>query len=152
MSRVEEDGAVKRSVSVVVRSPDGSRLLAVRRPDDDEELPGLWGLPAASLRAGEGWTDAAARVGPEKLGVDLAVGEALREGEADRGGYRLRMWLFGAEVLSGEPEVPQAAPGVTQYAEWAWAPPARLREAAEQGSLCSRLCLEHLEDRPALRG
>lgn len=137
----------KRSVSVLVEGPHGSRLLAVRRPEDDEELPGAWGLPAASLRGDEGWAEAAARIGPEKLGVDLDVGEVLREGEAAREAYRLRMRLFGASIAAGEPEVPQDAPGVTQYVDWTWARPDRLRDSARRGSLCSRLCLGHLEER-----
>lgn len=146
------DGDGKRSVSVLVRGRDGSRLLAVRRPEDDEELPGAWGLPAASLRADEAWADAAARIGPEKLGVGLEVGDVLREGEADREGGRLRMRLYGAEIAAGEPEVPQDAHGVTQYVDWAWARPARLRASARRGSLCSRLCLDHLADRAGRRG
>ena len=28
-------------------------MRVVRRPDDDESLPGVWGLPAASLGEGE---------------------------------------------------------------------------------------------------
>jgi ADP-ribose pyrophosphatase YjhB (NUDIX family) len=140
-----EGAAGKRAVSVLVEGPGGSRLLAVRRPEDDDELPGAWGLPAASLRGDEGWAEAAARIGPEKLGVDLDVGDVLREGEADRDGYRLGMRLYGASVAAGEPEVPQDATGVTQYVEWAWARPDRLRDSARRGSLCSRLCLEHVE-------
>ena len=50
-------GRVKRSVSLVIEGPAG--LLLVRRPDDDESLPGAWGLPAASLRPGESERDAA---------------------------------------------------------------------------------------------
>lgn len=137
--------ALKRSVSVLVGSPDGTGLLAVRRPEDDEELPGVWGLPAATLRDGESWRKAAERVGREKLGVRLEPGEVVREGEAPREDYRLRMRLFEAEITEGEPEVPQPAEGVTQYVDWTWAPPERLRPAAVRGSLCSRLCLEHLE-------
>lgn len=142
----------KRSVSVLVEGPHGSRVLAVRRPEDDEELPGAWGLPAASLRGEESWAEAAARIGPEKLGVALEVGDVLRQGVADREGRRLRMRLYRAEVAAGEPEVPQDAPDVTQYVEWAWAPPARLRPSARRGSLCSRLCLEHLEERAGSGG
>lgn len=151
MSPVDE-AAGKRAVSVLVEGPGGSRLLAVRRPEDDEDLPGAWGLPAASLRGDESWAEAAARIGPEKLGVVLDVGDVLREGEADRVGYRLRMRLYGASVAAGEPEVPQDATGVTQYVEWAWARPDRLRGSARRGSLCSRLCLEHLEERASPPG
>ena len=42
---------MKRSISLVIEGSGG--ILLVRRPDDDESLPGVWGLPAASLRAGE---------------------------------------------------------------------------------------------------
>ena len=51
----------KRSVSLVIEGPDG--LLLVRRPDDDESLPGVWGLPAASLAQGESEEDAVRRAG-----------------------------------------------------------------------------------------
>lgn len=137
---------VRHAVSVLVRrGPEG--LLAVRRPPDDDELPGVWGLPAASLREGEDPEDAVARVGRDKLGVELASARPLREGETEREGYRLRMRLYEADVREGEPSVPQPVEGVTQYVDWEWAPPGRLREAAGKGSLCSRLCLEWLEER-----
>lgn len=144
------DLPVKRSVAfVVVRASDGPAdpgVLAVRRPPDDEELPDAWGLPAASLREGEGWEEAVRRAGREKLGVELAVGEMLREGEAERDAYRLRMRLYRAEIREGEPDVDQPARGVTRYVDRAWSPPERLRPAASRGSLCSRLCLEWLAE------
>lgn len=142
---------LKRAVSfVVVRSgqgeegtePRGPELLTVRRPPDDEELPDAWGLPAASLRPGEGWEAAVARAGRVKLGVELEVGELLREGEIDRDDYRLRMRLYRADVREGTPDVDQPAEGITRYVAWAWSPPERLEAAAARGSLCSRLCLD----------
>lgn len=131
---------VKRSIAVLVRSgPD--RVLVVRRPPDDEDLPDAWGLPAGSLHAGESWEDAVRRAGRDKLGVRLRPAGLLREGELEREAYRLRMRLYGATIEEGEPAVPQPAEGVTQYAAWAWAPPTRLEAAAAGGSLCSRLAL-----------
>jgi hypothetical protein len=47
---------------------------------------------------------------------------------------------FGAEVVSGEPSVPQPGPN-TQYAELRWGEPADLVPAAREGSLCSRVLL-----------
>src|SRR5690242_1964800 len=41
----------KRSVAVLIRS--GDRILATRRSDNDDELPGIWGLPAGSFRNAE---------------------------------------------------------------------------------------------------
>lgn len=137
-------GSVKRSVSVAVFEPGGDRLLTVRRPPDDDELPGLWGLPAASLAPGESHREAVERVGRDKLGATLAPGDVLAEGSTERPSYRLEMRLYGGRIVSGRPAVPQPVEGVTQYVAWEWAPPDRLRASARRGSLCSRLCLEHL--------
>lgn len=138
---------VKRSISFVVffgggREGRSDWILVVRRPPDDPELPDVWGLPAASLGLRESWEDAVRRAGREKLGVELRPLRILREGWATRPSYRLHMRLFEADVIGGEPEVPQAVPGVTQYVEWRWAAPRRLEDAAARGSLCARLCLE----------
>ena len=140
---------MKRAVSILVRrgDPAAPEVLAVRRPDDDEELPGLWGLPAATLRPGESWWEAAFRAGRQKLGVELAGFRLLCQGWADRPGQPLFMRLFAARLASGAPCVPRPVEGVTQYAEWAWSRPGRLEPAAASGSLCSRLCLAWLRER-----
>jgi len=142
----------KRSIAVVIPKTagrwdeaSGGTVLVVRRPPDDEDLPGAWGLPAGSLGPGESWEDAVRRAGREKLGVRLRPGPVLREGELEREDYRLRMRLYAAGIEDGEPSVPQPAPGVTQYTAWAWAPVGRLEPAARAGSLCSRLCLAWAE-------
>ena len=54
-------------MSLVIERPEG--LLLVRRPDDDEDLPGAWGLPAATLAEGESEEDAVRRAGRDNLGV-----------------------------------------------------------------------------------
>jgi 8-oxo-dGTP diphosphatase len=117
-------------VSVVVERPDG--LLLVRRPDDDESLPGVWGLPAVSLAPGESEEDGVRRAGRDKLGVELRPLRAV--------GVDATMTDWEAELVDGEPEVPQPGPH-TQYAELRWGEPAELRPAARQGSLCSRVLL-----------
>lgn len=147
------------AVAVLVRRPppaerdaggrirsDGPELLAVRRPADDLDLPDAWGLPAATPRAGESWWEAVRRAGRDKLGVELGGLRLLREGRAQRPGRTLHMRLFGAGIEAGTPSAPQAVDGVTQYAEWAWAAPSRLEEAAGRGSLCSRLCMAWLAE------
>lgn len=137
-----QEKPVKRSVSFVIpRAADGWRVLAVRRPPDDDELPDVWGLPAGSVREGESDAEAVLRAGREKLGVDLGVGPLVREGETEREDYRLRMCLYQARIVRGEPEVPQGVEGVTQYTDWGWVEDERLREAARRGSLCTRLYL-----------
>ena len=53
----------------MIEGPHG--LLLVRRPEDDESLPGVWGLPAASLAGSESEEDAVRRAGREELGVEV---------------------------------------------------------------------------------
>ena len=114
----------------MIESSDG--LLLVRRPDDDPSLPGVWGLPAASLVAGESEEDAVRRAAREKLGVEVRVGSEV--------GEELGMTDWSAEIVTGRPEVPQDGPN-TQYTELRWGDPRELVPAARQGSLCSRALL-----------
>lgn len=141
---------VKRSVSLAIHD-DRGRVLLVQRPPDDEDLPLVWGLPAASLVGDEGWGDAVRRAARDKLGVDVEPGSVLREGSTQRTGgssttgrqgYQLEMRLYEARITAGEPSVPQAVEGVTQYRAWRWGDAADLEPAAASGSLCSRLYLE----------
>ena len=110
----------------------GDRVLLVQRPDDDDDLPGVWGLPAATLAEDESEQDAVRRAGREKLGVDLRPLEAV--GSA---GF---MTDFRAEIVRGEPTV-QRGGANTQYAEVKWGSLADLVPAAREGSLCSRVLL-----------
>jgi 8-oxo-dGTP diphosphatase len=117
-------------VSLVIEGPEG--LLLVKRPDDDEDLPGVWGLPAATLAQGESEQDAVRRAGRDKLGVEVRPLEAI--------GTDGFMTDWAAELVSGQPAVPQ--PGQhTQYAELRWGEPSELLPAARRDSLCSRVLL-----------
>lgn len=135
----------KHSVSVAIFNPAGQVLL-VQRPADDEDLPNAWGLPAASLRAGEAWEEAARRAGREKLGVDLDIVRELQQGTKQRAAYTLEMKLFEAR-MQGSPTL-QATPGVTAYQDWKWGSAEELEPAAERGSLCCALFLQHAKGRP----
>ena len=114
----------------MIEGPGG--LLLVRRPDDDEDLPGVWGLPAVSLATTESEEDGVRRAGREKLGVQVRALEPI--------GTDGPMTDFRAEIVTGEPAVPQNGPN-TQYAELRWGEPGDLVPAARQGSLCSRVLL-----------
>ena len=129
---------LKRSVSLVIEGPQG--LLLVRRPDDDESLPGAWGLPAATLRPGEVEEDAVRRAGRDKLGVEVRPLRPIGEERDDRPGYRIAMRDWTVEIGSGEPAVPQRGGG-TQYDALRWGEPAELVPAARRGSLCARVLL-----------
>ena len=94
MSRPE-----KESVAVVIHNPErADTVLTVLRPETDEDLPNVWGLPAATLRPGESWEDAVKRVGLEKLGVQLRVEREMQRGSVERRNYRLQMRLYEAVI------------------------------------------------------
>jgi predicted TIM-barrel fold metal-dependent hydrolase/ADP-ribose pyrophosphatase YjhB (NUDIX family) len=134
---------VKHSVAVVVRGADGA-FLVVKRPDDpDDLLAGVWGLPAVTRQDGEDEPSAAARVGREKLGVELVVGRKIGERTTDRNAYTLTLSDYEATVVSGTVAVPQQDASMTQYAEARFvSDPAVLAEAAAKGSVCAQILLE----------
>jgi 8-oxo-dGTP diphosphatase len=119
---------VKHSVAVLVR--EGDRILAIRRPDEDDELPGIWGLPAGSFRNGETLDDLIHRIGRDKLGVQLTPARKLAAGSQQRARYRLEMELWEATI--------EGTPGGTH---WQWTMLETLAAGSEQGSLCCRLAL-----------
>jgi 8-oxo-dGTP diphosphatase len=119
---------LKHSVAVLIRN--GDRILAVRRPDDDDELPGIWGLPAGSIRGPETVEDLIRRIGRDKLGVELTPIRRIAAGAQDRPAYRLEMELWEVE-MHGTPKHPQ----------WQWAELDVLRPGQAQGSLCCDLAL-----------
>jgi 8-oxo-dGTP pyrophosphatase MutT (NUDIX family) len=137
----------KESVAAVIRHPDrDGRLLIVQRPETpDEELLGVWGLPAASLKPGEDDYAALQRLGKQKLGAELRPLRMLAQGRMARTDYELEMRLYEA-LLEGEPKLAtKANENVTLYTEWRWDKPERLNEGAIKGSLCCRLVLDFLK-------
>lgn len=135
---------LRSAVAAAVRRDDGL-VLAVLRPDEPgEELPGVWGLPAVTLRAGESPEEGLRRLGREKLGAELTPLRPLAEGEQRRAGYTLRMTLYEASI-AGEPHLPQRTPDAsgTLYDAIDWLPTPAFREAAGRGSLCCQLFLEY---------
>src|SRR5262245_32534733 len=118
----------KRSIAVLIRN--GDRILAIRRPDNDDELPGVWGLPAGSFRDAETLDDLVSRIGRDKLGVFLTPKRRLASGAQQRERYRLEMELWEAELA-----------GIPSGAEWKWTNLETLEEGRDRGSLCCRLAL-----------
>lgn len=138
----EHEKPVQQAVSIAIgRIENAGDVLIVRRPADDADLPDTWGLPAASLREGESWEDAARRAAADKLGVRIDLQRELNRGRIERRDYVLEMRLFRARIAEGLPVVPQATADVTQYSDWRWGRSEDLVPAAEKGSLCSRLYL-----------
>ena len=138
-----KERASRKVVSLVVRSPGrAGEVLLVQRPEDDPDLPGVWGLPAGRIHEGENRPATVRRIGLEKLGVRLDPGPVLNRGWTARTTYRLEMEIVEAWLAAGEPSVPQARSGVTQYTQWRWGIARDLEPAADLGSLCCRLFLE----------
>lgn len=140
VGRSAAEKPMRQSVSLAIRSTEHpGHVLIVRRPEDDADLPGTWGLPAASLRPGEDWAAAGLRAAADKLGVRVRITGELNRGRIERRAYVLEMTLLEAALESGTPMVPQGDSEVTQYTDWRWGASEDLIPAAEKGSLCSRL-------------
>jgi ADP-ribose pyrophosphatase YjhB (NUDIX family) len=120
---------VKNSVAVIVAS--GDKVLSIRRPEDEDELPGVWGLPAGSARGSETVEDVIDRIGRDKLGVKLTPIRKLAFGVQERAEYRLEMELWEVSME-----------GTPTYSEWQWAALDQLRPGMAAGSLCCKLALQ----------
>jgi ADP-ribose pyrophosphatase YjhB (NUDIX family) len=121
--------ARKHSVAVVISR--GDFILAIRRPEDDDELPGIWGLPAGTCRNQETAHDVIVRIGREKLGVELKPERQLASGTQERPGYLLYMELWEVSMT-----------GTPKHPSWRWAPVELLQPGAAAGSLCCELALK----------
>lgn len=133
---------MKCAVFYVIRNKeDEKKFVAVKRPEDDEDLPGVWGLPAGSVKEDESFEEACINRAKEKLKVDVKILKFIGRGNIDRGGYILHGEEFLVEIVSGELDVSRCEKG-TKYADWKWALPEELKEASSKGSLCSSIYLE----------
>ncbi len=119
---------VKRSVAVLIR--EGDLILTVRRADNDDELPGVWGLPAGSFRTSESLEELIKRIGQQKLGVALTPIQKLADGTQDRSAYRLQMELWEVSME-----------GTPNHLEFKWSSREVLLPGMAQGSLCCELAL-----------
>ena len=146
---------VKQSVALVLANQgDLSQVLLVLRPDSDNEFPGMWGLPAGSLKPGETLEDVVRRIGSRKLGIDVNLGPQLGFGAQERPEYILEMTLLRAiperhsNGISVDTPTPKGVnAGLTLYADWRWGDPMELESSAQSGSLCSKLLLDRLKTR-----
>ena len=134
----------KRSVALAIQPRhDGSRVLIVQRPEDDDEFPGAWGLPAATCIGPETLEAAALRIGQRKLGAKIRLGRIIGIGSQDRDDYFIEMHLFEARLFGQNPNlaVDPNSSDLTLYTAWRWGTPKDLLNSAKAGSLCSQLLL-----------
>lgn len=130
---------------VILRGPPTSpEALVVRRSPNDRYFPGLWGLPAGTLRKREGYEEAIRRTAKHRLGVEVEVLGERAAGSSDRGTHVVEMRLFEARIVAGSPHLREADAAGHGYTEARWTTPDALQPAREQGSLCCRLADEWL--------
>lgn len=137
----------KEAVSIIVRDID-DKFLIVKRPNDpNDDLAGVWGFPAVTLRPDEKDTDGIDRIARTKLGMNVGILKRLGESTHERPGYTLK--LVDYEVLAlnnSKPKVPQPYTDVTQYTECKFTnDPSILIPAAQKGSQCTQIFLESLK-------
>lgn len=132
------------AVAFVIYDSLRKKVLAVQRPDTDDILPSVWGLPAGSLKIGESFEDAVIRAGKEKIGVEVKIVAFIGESTIDRTEFISHMKEYECNIVSGTPRVPQPIQGITQYQQWKYANPTLLKEAARKESLCSRIYLRSI--------
>jgi 8-oxo-dGTP diphosphatase len=96
----------------------GGRVLIAKRPET-AHLAGLWEFPGGKREPGESFEACLAREVREELGVEVTVGEEVRQvrhGYPDR---TVEIRFFRCRVVEGEPRA-------VQVADIAWVPPAEL--------------------------
>lgn len=120
---------------------DDGKFTAVKRNDDDQSFPGVWGLPAGSLQNSEDFEAAVRRAAKTKLGIDVGSMRFEGEMEIEREKYFTRLREYRIIDFSG---VPTLQNGNEYYAELTWqSDPEIFREPAKQGALCSRIFLKN---------
>ena len=86
----------------VLRAPNGTVLLAERKPGKD--AAGYWELPGGQVEPGESPAEAAARELREEVGVDAHELKPWRVYEHDFPAKRIRLHWFHVPRWSGEPK------------------------------------------------
>ena len=134
----------KYVVAVILKDKNNpEEFLVVKRPDDDPELGGHWGFPAATMKPGELPEDAARRICREKLNCEAEATRFLGIMFQKRNSYD--MFLMDIDmVLTGEkqPDVHAADTDRTAYVDQKWSTdPEDLRTSANGGSCCSSIFL-----------
>jgi ADP-ribose pyrophosphatase YjhB (NUDIX family) len=131
-------------VAIVLKnSQNPDEFLVVKRPPEDTDLAGCWGLPAITMNPGELPEQAAARVCLEKLSCEATPTRFLGIMFQKRNNYDLflmdiEMALTGAD----QPDIAKADTETTAYVEQKWTTdPMDLMPSAEEGSCCSSIFL-----------
>lgn len=135
---------VKYTVAVVLKNHTNlDEILVVRRPDNDPDLRGHWGLPAVSLKPGELPEQGALRACQEKLACTAEAVRFLGIMFQKRNSYDIFLMDIEMVLASGQqPDIHAATTDNTAYVEQKWsADPMDLMVSAKNGSCCSSIFL-----------
>jgi len=136
---------MKYSVAAVLRKKlNDDKFLVVKRPLDDNEHPGLWGLPAISFSVPEKPEDAFRRIGEEKLGCKILPINFIGALFQERPYGKFILFLYEGIVIEGEPDVKKGYKG-TIYVDQKWTNDYTiLFPIAKKGSACALILLNYL--------
>ena len=136
----------KEAVSIIVKQPNGEFLVVKRPIDPDDDLAGVWGFPAVTLRDDEVEVDGINRAAKDKLGVEVGIIKRLGESTHERPKYILKLTDYEVFITKGTPKVPQSDTSTTQYTECKFtSDPSIIIPAARKGSQCTQIFLKDLK-------
>ncbi len=134
----------KYVVAVILKNKvNPEQFLVVKRPDEDPDLGGHWGFPAATMKPGELPEQAARRICNEKLNCEAEPIRFLGIMFQKRNSYDIFLMNIDMLVADGEmPDVHAAKTERTAYVNQKWSTDAEdLRASANGGSCCSSIFL-----------
>ena len=134
----------KYVVAVALKKTRNSdEFLVVKRPDDDPDLGGHWGLPAVPIKKGELPEQEAQRVCKEKLGCEATAVRFVGLMHQKRNSYDI--FLMDIEMILNDgqtADVHDARTENTAYIDQRWTTdPMDLMTSAKGGSCCSSIFL-----------
>ena len=135
---------ITNAVALMIYDSSDSKVLAVMRGEEDQYIPNLWSLPSGYVSEGDSLEIAVKKAALQKLGVQVDTIEAVDTGSVNRENDTLHMTLYKTKIISGDPQVPQPFPNVTQYAKVDWVEPKYLEDAARKDVLSCKLFLASL--------
>jgi ADP-ribose pyrophosphatase YjhB (NUDIX family) len=128
---------------VLENSHNPEEFLVVKRPEDDPDLAGHWGFPAATMKSSEMPEDAAKRVCREKLNCNAKATRFLGIMFQKRNKYNIFLMDFEMVLVgSKNPNIHRASTKDTKYIGQKWSADAMdLMPSAKHGSCCSSIFL-----------
>jgi ADP-ribose pyrophosphatase YjhB (NUDIX family) len=135
---------IKYVVAVVLKnSSNPNEFMVVKRPEDDPDLGGHWGFPAATMKPGELPEEAAKRICEEKLACEGQATRFLGIMFQKRNSYDIFLMDVEMELIGEQlPDVHKAETENTAYVDQKWSTdPMDLMASAKGGSCCSSIFL-----------